>query len=238
MDSENKATTIRLFSFARPHMSAFHLAWVAFFISFCSTFMAAPLMPIIRDDLDLTATQVGNANSASVAGTVFCRILMGSLCDTLGPRKAYGVLMLLVSFPCFAMTCVTTYAEFVACRCLIGFSLASFVSTQYWTSTMFTPKIVGGANAVTGGWGNLGGGITQSAPLALTARLLLPIPHIVVACSRHARHVHIFPRAPPPAARIAHAPLTRANPFSPPRRTAHPSERGGSVTSRPACCTW
>ena len=26
---------------------------------------------------------------------------------------------------------------------------------------MFTPKIVGGANAITGGWGNLGGGITQ-----------------------------------------------------------------------------
>jgi NNP family nitrate/nitrite transporter-like MFS transporter len=26
---------------------------------------------------------------------------------------------------------------------------------------MFTPKIVGGANAITGGWGNLGGGVTQ-----------------------------------------------------------------------------
>ena len=69
--------------------------------------------------------------------------------------------MILVSFPCFAMTMVTNYAEFVACRCAIGFSLAAFVSTQYWTSAMFTPRIVGGANAVTGGWGNLGGGVTQ-----------------------------------------------------------------------------
>jgi NNP family nitrate/nitrite transporter-like MFS transporter len=78
-----------------------------------------------------------------------------------GPRKAYGVLMILVSFPCFAMTMVTNYAQFVTCRTAIGFSLASFVSTQYWTTQMFTPKIVGGANAITAGWGNLGGGITH-----------------------------------------------------------------------------
>ena len=131
VDKENKATTIRLWSFAFPHMTAFHLAWFSFFIrcafvaacllrrrqrmaaclltrssnaSFCSTFMAAPLMPIIREDLNMTQTQVGNANSASVAGTVFFRILMGSLCDSVGPRKAYGVLMILVSFPCFAMS--------------------------------------------------------------------------------------------------------------------------------------
>ena len=140
-------------------------------------------MPVIREDLNMTQTQVGNANSASVAGTVFFRILMGSLCDSVGPRKAYGVLMILVSFPCFAMSArlalrislpagtddclcflpamVTNYAEFVTCRCAIGFSLAAFVSTQYWTTQMFTPKIVGGANAITAGWGNLGGGITQ-----------------------------------------------------------------------------
>ena len=161
MDKEHKATVIRLWSFAAPHMSTFHMAWLAFFISFCSTFMAAPLMPVIRDDLNMTNTQVGNANSASVAGTVFCRLFMGYLCDSVGPRRAYGLLMILTSFPCFAMTCVTTYPQFLVCRCLIGFSLAAFVSTQYWTSQMFTPKIVGGANAITAGWGNLGGGVTQ-----------------------------------------------------------------------------
>jgi predicted MFS family arabinose efflux permease len=94
--------------------------------------MAAPLVPIIRDDIDITATQLGDAASASVAGTVIARILMGSLCDTIGPRKAYGVLMLLTALPCYAMTCATKAGHFIACRCLIGFSLASFVSTQYW----------------------------------------------------------------------------------------------------------
>ncbi len=123
--------------------------------------MAAPLAPIIRNDIDLTGTDLGNAAAASVAGTVLARLIMGSLCDTIGPRKAYGVLMLLTALPCYAMACATKPGHFIACRLLIGFSLASFVSTQYWSSSMFTPKIVGGANAITGGWGNLGGGVTQ-----------------------------------------------------------------------------
>lgn len=32
---------------------------------------------------------------------------------------------------------------------------------QYWTSRMFTKEVVGTANALVGGWGNLGGGVTQ-----------------------------------------------------------------------------
>src|SRR5699024_8042472 len=33
--------------------------------------------------------------------------------------------------------------------------------TQFHTSMMFAPKIVGSANAVIGGWGNLGGVVTN-----------------------------------------------------------------------------
>jgi NNP family nitrate/nitrite transporter-like MFS transporter len=43
----------------------------------------------------------------------------------------------------------------------IGVIGASFVITQFHTSMMFAPKLKGTDNAVAGGWGNLGGGITN-----------------------------------------------------------------------------
>jgi MFS transporter, NNP family, nitrate/nitrite transporter len=36
-----------------------------------------------------------------------------------------------------------------------------FVMCQYWASRMFAREVVGTANALCGGWGNLGGGVTQ-----------------------------------------------------------------------------
>jgi NNP family nitrate/nitrite transporter-like MFS transporter len=45
---------------------------------------------------------------------------------------------------------------------LIGGVGASFVITQYHTSVMFAPNVVGTANATSAGWGNSGGGVTQS----------------------------------------------------------------------------
>src|ERR1041384_8617635 len=56
---------------------------------------------------------------------------------------------------------VHDYTSFVVCRVLIGLVGASFVITQYHTSAMFAPNVVGTANATTAGWGNLGGGVAQ-----------------------------------------------------------------------------
>lgn len=54
-----------------------------------------------------------------------------------------------------------SYESFLLFRLVIGVLGASFVITQYHTSVMFAPKVVGTANAITAGWGNLGGGVTQ-----------------------------------------------------------------------------
>ena len=54
-----------------------------------------------------------------------------------------------------------SYSSFLLFRLAIGMIGASFVITQYHTTVMFAPKIVGTANAMAAGWGNWGGGVTQ-----------------------------------------------------------------------------
>ena len=69
-----------------------------------------------------------------------------------------------------------SYETFLLFRLAIGVIGASFVITQYHTSVMFAPNVVGTANATTAGWGNMGGGVTQIVmPLVLTLVLMLGV---------------------------------------------------------------
>jgi len=52
-------------------------------------------------------------------------------------------------------------ASLIVMRALIGMCGATFVISQFWSSILFAPKVVGTVNATAGGWGNLGGGLTQ-----------------------------------------------------------------------------
>ncbi len=174
MTIRSKATAIRLFDFSSAPMRAFHMSWIAFFLCFFSWFGVAPLMPVIRQELHLTKAQTGNSIVASVALAVFGRVLMGWLCDRIGPRKTYTALLLLGSLPVMCIGLSHDYASFLVFRLAIGIVGASFVITQYHTSVMFAPNVVGTANAASAGWGNLGGGVTQFAmPLLFSAFLSL-----------------------------------------------------------------
>ncbi|MYC29420.1 MAG: MFS transporter [Chloroflexi bacterium] len=174
--STEKATRINLFSLSRPHMRTFHLTWFAFFLAFFGWFGIAPMMALVRDDLGLTQTQIGNTIIASVAITIFARLLIGWLCDRIGPRLAYSGLLVLGSIPVMCIGLAQNYETFLLFRLAIGVIGASFVITQYHTSVMFAPNVVGTANATTAGWGNMGGGVTQMVmPLVLTLVLMLGV---------------------------------------------------------------
>lgn len=161
MEVRNKATRIDLFSLKTPQMRAFHMSWFSFFLCFFAWFGIAPLMAIVAEELSLTKQQIGNTIIASVAITIVARLLIGWLCDRVGPRICYTFLLMIGSIPVMSIGLATTYESFLLFRLGIGVIGASFVITQYHTSVMFAPNVVGTANATSAGWGNLGGGVTQ-----------------------------------------------------------------------------
>lgn len=161
---------VRLFSLDTLQMRTFHITWLMFFVCFFGWFGLAPLMPAIRADLGLTKAQVGNTIIASVSSTIIARLLIGRLCDVIGPRATAVRLLLLGSIPVLLVGLANNYTTFLLFRLAIGVIGASFVVTQFHTSMMFAPRVRGTANAITGGWGNLGGGVTNMVmPLIFSA---------------------------------------------------------------------
>jgi NNP family nitrate/nitrite transporter-like MFS transporter len=167
---ENQLTRLNIFSAKGIQMRTFHITWLMFFVCFFGWFGLAPLMPTIRTELSLTKAQIGNIIIGSVGSTIIARLIIGRLCDSWGPRKTAVRLLLVGSLPVFLVGLAHSYTTFLLFRMAIGVIGASFVITQFHTSMMFAPNIKGTANAVTGGWGNLGGGVTNMVmPLIFAA---------------------------------------------------------------------
>ncbi len=75
----------------------------------------------------------------------------------------------------FGVAAANSYESFLFFRLLIGAIGASFVITQYHTSIMFAPNVVGTANAAAAGWGNAGGATQALMPLLLGAIVMFGV---------------------------------------------------------------
>ena len=170
--SNQPLSKLTIFSTKGVPMRTFHITWLTFFVCFFGWFGLAPLMPTIRADLGLTKPQVGNTIIAAVSATIFARLIIGKLCDSWGPRKTYTALLIIGALPVMLVGLAHDHTTFLLFRLAIGIIGASFVITQFHTSAMFAPSIKGTANAVAGGWGNLGGGITQLAMPLIMATIV------------------------------------------------------------------
>ena len=232
MNIRHKATQIRLLDFHSAPMRAFHMTWLAFFLCFFGWFGLAPLMPMIRTELHLTKEQVGNSAIAAVAITILVRLLDGLAVRPHRAAPAYTWLLVLGSLPVMGVGLAHDYTSFLIFRLAIGAIGASFVITQYHTSVMFAPNIVGTANATAAGWGNLGGGVTQIRHAAAVRRFHeLRRGELVELEARHAggrrraaadRHRLLF-SDPGHARRRLQASCGPAEPWSTPRVRQAPS---------------
>lgn len=115
----------------------------------------------VRDSLDLTRTQIWSSNICSVAGTIFMRFVNGPLCDKYGARTLMGIILIGASIPTALTGLVNGATGLYIIRFFIGLGGSTFVMCQFWATRMFTKEVAGTANALVGGWGNLGGGVTQ-----------------------------------------------------------------------------
>ncbi|KAG7375036.1 nitrite extrusion protein 1 NarK [Nitzschia inconspicua] len=160
-DQDDKAKEIKLCSFARPHMRAFHCSWWGFFCAFFIWFAIAPLLGEIRTDLNLSKQQVWTSSIVGVGGTIFMRFVLGPACDKFGARIPMAAILCMASIPTACLGFVNTALGLSMLRLFIGIAGGTFVMCQFWTSRMFCKEVVGTANAMVAGWGNLGGGVTQ-----------------------------------------------------------------------------
>lgn len=160
-DQDDKAVEIALCSNRRPHMRGFHCAWTSFFVAFFSWFAIAPLLSEVKTSLCLTNEQIWTSNVLSVTGSAILRVIIGPFCDKYGARMCSVAILVVSALPTMALGLVHDTTSLGVLRLIIGFGGATFVTCQYWTSSMFTREVAGTANALVAGWGNLGGGVTN-----------------------------------------------------------------------------
>jgi MFS transporter, NNP family, nitrate/nitrite transporter len=183
---------LNIFSLKGVQMKTFHITWLTFFFCFFAWFGIAPLMPLVSEHLHLTKEQKGNVAIAAVSATIIARLIIGRLTDKYGPRKIYTWLLIICAFPVMLIGIADSYYTFLFFRLGIGVIGASFVLTQFHTSVMFAPDIKGSANAVAGGFGNTGGGVTQILMPLIAAGL---VSAGLVSSEDSWRYAMIFPGA-------------------------------------------
>ncbi|KAM6494398.1 high affinity nitrate transporter NrtB [Amanita muscaria] len=129
-------------------------------VAFLAWYSIPPIMPHIAADLKISAIDVNNSNVIAVSATVLARIVVGPLCERFGPRRVMAGLLFAGSIPCAMTGLVKNASGLFGLRFMIGILGATFIPSQFWATQMFAPSVVGTANAFTGGWGNMGAGVT------------------------------------------------------------------------------
>ena len=145
-----------LFSFGRDDVIALHKTWIAFFITFYVWFNMAPLASTIMKETGLTLDQLKVLAICNVALTVPMRVVVGMLCDRIGPRKTFCIVMWAMAFPCIWFAFASSYTEMLIARLILSAVGTGFVVGIAMTSLWFKPRDAGFSQGVEAGLGNWG----------------------------------------------------------------------------------
>ncbi|KAK3369925.1 major facilitator superfamily domain-containing protein [Podospora didyma] len=156
-----KARSVPVFNPIDRHGRVFFFSWLGFMLAFWAWYTFPPLLPVtIKKDLNLTSEQVANSNIVSLTATLLVRFVAGPLCDLLGSRRVFSLILLVGAIPIGLAPLIKDATGLYIIRFFIGILGGAFVPCQVWCTGWFDKNVVGTANALSGGWGNAGGGIT------------------------------------------------------------------------------
>ena len=156
-----KAQSIPVLNVFNMYGRVFFFAWFGFFVAFWSWYAFPPLLAeTIAGDLGMSKTDVGNSNIVALLATLLVRFVAGPACDRFGPRNTFAACLFAGAIPTACAGGVTGTSGLIGLRFFVGILGGSFVPCQVWSTGFFDKNVVGTANALTGGWGNAGGGIT------------------------------------------------------------------------------
>ncbi|KAI5861718.1 nitrate transporter [Durotheca rogersii] len=156
-----KARSIPLLNPVNVYGRVFFFSWFGFMVAFWAWYAFPPLLThTIKNNLNLTSAEVANSNIVSLCATLLVRLVAGPACDLLGPRYVFAGTLLIGAIPLGLAPLVHDAQGLYVSRFFIGILGGSFVPCQVWSTGFFDKNVVGTANALTGGWGNAGGGIT------------------------------------------------------------------------------
>lgn len=136
--NNRKALTIPVLNPFNTYGRVFFFSWFGFMLAFLSWYAFPPLLTVtIRDDLDMSQTQIANSNIIALLATLLVRLICGPLCDRFGPRLVFIGLLLVGSIPTAMAGLVTSPQGLIALRFFIGILGGTFVPCQVWCTGFF-----------------------------------------------------------------------------------------------------
>jgi len=156
-----KAKSIPVLNPVNKYGRVFFFSYLGFFIAFWSWYAFPPLLSkSIKADMHLSQNEIANSNIIALTATLLVRFIAGPMCDHFGPRITFAGLLFAGAIPTALAGTAHNAMGLYFIRFFVGILGGTFVPCQVWTTGFFDRNVVGTANALVGGWGNSGGGIT------------------------------------------------------------------------------